>query len=216
MEFSIGIVTLFYNIAINLNGFGEIGLAAYLTIGYIALIILTVFLGVAQGVQPLISYFHGRGDHARNRELMAFLLKTVAVIGVLLYGAVLFLSRGFITVFTPNDADLIAFTHDKASVYFAGFAFAGITILIITFMQSIQKAGSAFVLALLRSAILVPILLFGLPPLFGGEAIWIALSAAELAAFVAAVAAYRRFVRLTGGSPAAGEGETARAAQTIR
>ena len=194
MEFSIGIVTLFYNIAINANDFGELGLAAYLTIGYIALIILTVFLGIGQGMQPLISYFHGRGEHGRNRELMAFLFKTVAVLGLLLYGAVLFLSKGFIGVFTPDDAELISFTHDKASIYFAGFVFAGVTIQIVTFFQSIQKAVPAFVLALLRSTVFVLLFLVGLPLAWGREAIWPALSAAELATFLVGVWWYRRTV----------------------
>ncbi|MCC8166957.1 MAG: hypothetical protein LIQ31_12590 [Planctomycetes bacterium] len=192
MEFSIGIVTLFYNIAINLNGFGEIGLAAYLTIGYMALIILTVFLGIAQGIQPLVSYFHGKHDFSRNRELMRFLFKTVAGLGVVMYGLVYFLSKYFITMFTPSDTELIAFTHDKATIYFAGFVFAGISILIITFFQSIQQALPAFVLALFRSAVFVPIFLFGFPAVWGAESIWVALSVAELVTMVIASVWYAR------------------------
>ena len=45
MEFTIGIITFVYNFAIVHYGFGEIGLAAYLVIGYLMLIILTLFLG---------------------------------------------------------------------------------------------------------------------------------------------------------------------------
>ncbi|MCD8350775.1 MAG: polysaccharide biosynthesis C-terminal domain-containing protein [Planctomycetaceae bacterium] len=199
MEFSIGIVTLFYNIAINRNGFGEIGLAAYLTIGYIALIILTVFLGIAQGIQPLVSYFHGKHDHGRNRELMGFLFKMVAFLGIVLYAGVVFFSGGFIAIFTPSDAELIAFTHSKATIYFSGFVFAGITILVITFFQSIQRAMPAFVLALFRSAVFVPIFLFGFPVAWGAESIWIALSVAELVTFVVAGVWYYKSTRVASG-----------------
>lgn len=192
MEFSIGIVTLFYNIAITHNGFGELGLAAYLTIGYIALIILTVFLGIAQGIQPLVSYFHGRHEYARSRELMAFVFKAVAALGILLYAGVIFFSRGFIAIFTPTDAELIAFTHDQATVYFSGFVFAGISIVVITFMQSIQKALSALCLSLFRSVVFVPIFLFGFPVLWGSESIWWALSVAEFVTFAVAAAVYWR------------------------
>ena len=55
MEFTIGIITFVYNFAIVHYGFGEIGLAAYLVIGYLMLIILTLFLGMAQGLQPVFS-----------------------------------------------------------------------------------------------------------------------------------------------------------------
>lgn len=195
MEFSIGIVTLFYNLAVVLNGFGEIGLAAYLAIGYLALIILTVFLGIGQGVQPLISYFHGKGDHGKIRELTAFLFKAIAVLGIAMYAGVLLFSLPFIAVFTPSDAELVAFTHDKASVYFSGFVFAGANILIITFLQSLHKAGAALVVSLLRSVVFVPAFLFGLPPFFGGDSIWPALSLAEFAAFMAAAVIYRRALK---------------------
>ena len=57
MEFTIGIVTFVYNYAIVKHGYGEIGLAAYLVIGYLMLIILTIFLGMAEGLQPVFSYF---------------------------------------------------------------------------------------------------------------------------------------------------------------
>ena len=53
MEFTIGIITFVYNIAIVHYGFGEIGLAAYLVIGYLMLIILTLFLGMAQGLTSI-------------------------------------------------------------------------------------------------------------------------------------------------------------------
>lgn len=50
MEFTIGIITFVYNAAIVRCGYGELGLAAYLVIGYLMLIILTLFLGMAEGL----------------------------------------------------------------------------------------------------------------------------------------------------------------------
>ena len=55
MEFTIGMVTFIYNFAIKYFGFGEIGLAAYLVIGYLMLILLTIFLGMAEGLKPVFS-----------------------------------------------------------------------------------------------------------------------------------------------------------------
>lgn len=46
MEFTIGMITFVYNLVIVKYGFGEIGLAAYLLIGYLMLIFLTLFLGM--------------------------------------------------------------------------------------------------------------------------------------------------------------------------
>ena len=56
MEFTISIITFIYNSAIVRHGYGELGLAAYLVIGYLMLIILTVFLGMAEGLQPVFRH----------------------------------------------------------------------------------------------------------------------------------------------------------------
>ena len=66
MEFTIGIITFMYNFAIVRNGYGELGLAAYLVIGYLMLIVLTLFLGLSEGLQPVFSYFAGTGEGERS------------------------------------------------------------------------------------------------------------------------------------------------------
>ena len=71
MEFSIGIVTFIYNFAIVKYDYGEIGLAAYLIIGYLMLIILTVFLGMAEGLQPVFSHFAGTGKKIKVWKCVA-------------------------------------------------------------------------------------------------------------------------------------------------
>ncbi len=69
MEFSIGMVTFVYNFAIVHYGYGETGLAAYLMIGYVMLILLTLFLGMAEGLQPVFSYFMAAGQAGRKRGM---------------------------------------------------------------------------------------------------------------------------------------------------
>jgi Na+-driven multidrug efflux pump len=143
-------------------------------------------------VQPVISYFHGRGEEARARGLMVFLFKTIAVLGVGMSAGVALFARGFIAVFTPGDAELIGFTHDKATLYFIGFVFAGLSIVIITYFQSIQKAAPALLLALLRSVVFVMLFLYCFPMIWGPESIWPALSIAEFAACSVGVWLYFR------------------------
>ena len=64
------------------HGYGELGLAAYLVIGYLMLIILTVFLGMAEGLQPVFSYFSGIGEEARCRAPRRFSTGVFLAIGV--------------------------------------------------------------------------------------------------------------------------------------
>lgn len=113
MEFTIGTITFIYNSAIVRHGYGELGLAAYLVIGYLMLIILTVFLGMAEGLQPVFSYFSGIGEEARCAPAAVLPPACSIAIGVGCYLLIAFFSRYFFAIFNPEDAALIDF-HAKA------------------------------------------------------------------------------------------------------
>lgn len=186
MEFTIGIITFVYNFAIIKNGYGEIGLAAYLVLGYLMLIILTVFLGMAEGLQPVFSYFKGAGEAKKNRDMRLFATKIFLAAGIAGYVLILLFARGFFSIFTPDDPELIAFAQSKSILYFSGFFLAGFNILMISFWQSTQDMKRSLTVSLLRSLIVPPILIAVLPLIFGSEAIWVCHSLGE--AFTACVA----------------------------
>ena len=171
MEFSIGMVTFVYNSAIMKHGGSELGLAAYLLIDYLMLIILTLFLGMAEGLQPVFSYFSGAGEYEKNRAMRSFATKNFLIQGIACYGFVLLFAKDFYSIFTPNDQELITFAAEKSRVYFCGFSPAGFNILLISYWQSIQQTKQALAVSLLRSMIFPPIFIILLPLLFGSESI---------------------------------------------
>ena len=179
MEFTIGIVTFVYNFAIIKYGYGEIGLAAYLVIGYLMLIILTIFWGMAEGLQPIFSYFAGIGEDDRNQDMRRFATKIFISIGILCYLFILFFSSYFFSFFTPGDTELIAFMTSKSILYFCGFFLAGYNILMISYWQSTQRTKKALLISLSRSLIFPPILIFVLPVIWGCEVIWLCHSLGE-------------------------------------
>lgn len=179
MEFSIGMVTFFINFAITNYGYGEIGLAAYLLIGYLMLIVLTLFLGMAEGLQPVFSHFMAANQAKKNLALRRF--STVAFVGtgMICYGLILLFARPFFSIFAPTDMELAAFASTRASAYFWGFPLAGFNILMISFWQSTRQTGKAVIISLLRSVLLLPLLLWTMPIAFGPPAIWLCHSLAE-------------------------------------
>ena len=187
MEFTIGIITFVYNFAIVHYGFGEIGLAAYLIIGYLMLIILTLFLGMAQGLQPIFSYFMGTGENQRSKALLSFSIKVFLITGILCYILIFFFSRGFFSIFNPGDMELINFATGKSLSYFCGFFLAGFNILMIAFWQATERTGKSLAISLSRSLIWPPVLIAVLPLIFGNEAIWFCHFASEAMTAVTAV-----------------------------
>lgn len=61
-QLSSGIVMITFN-AIILQLAGNTGVAAYGVVANISLVIIAVYTGIAQGIQPLVSTFYGVGNH---------------------------------------------------------------------------------------------------------------------------------------------------------
>jgi len=179
MEFSIGIVTFLYNVAVSRHGYGELGLAAYLIIGYLMLILLTLFLGMAEGLQPVFSRFMATGEEKRNLTMRRFSTKVFLGVGMVSCLLIFLGSRWFFLLFAPEDPELTAFAASRSIPYFCGFFLTGFNILMISFLQATRQTGRAMVLSLLRSVILPPALLLLLPALLGREGVWVCQSAAD-------------------------------------
>lgn len=154
MEFTIGMVSFIYNFAIRYFGFGEIGLAAYLVIGYLMLILLTIFLGMAEGLQPVFSYFMAIGAEKKNRDMRQFSTGIFLGAGIVSYGLIVLFSGNFFSIFSPNDLELVAFAQSKSMVYFCGFFLAGFNILMISFWQSTANTKKALMISLSRKFVL--------------------------------------------------------------
>lgn len=187
MEFTIGIISFVYNTAIRYYGFGEIGLAAYLVIGYLMLIILTLFLGFAEGLQPVFSHFTGTGEKERCVDMRRYSTKIFLLVGVASYVFILLFSRYFYGLFTPGDTELVDFMESRSKYYFFGFFLAGFNILMISYWQSIQETKRSLITSLCRSLIFPPILVLILPHIFGSETLWLCHSLSEC---LTAAAAY--------------------------
>jgi Na+-driven multidrug efflux pump len=187
MEFTIGMATFIYNFAIKYFGFGEIGLAAYLVIGYLMLILLTIFLGMAEGLQSVFSYFMAIGAEKKNRDMLRFSTGIFLGAGIISYGLIAFFAGDFFSIFSPNDLELVAFAQSKSTAYFCGFFLAGFNILMISFWQSTASTKGALIISLSRSLLWPSVLMITLPLIFGRETIWICQSLSEAATACTAI-----------------------------
>lgn len=193
MEYSIGMVTFLMNYGIIRYGYGEDGLAAYLIIGYLMLIILTLFLGMAEGLQPAFSYLHAAKDSRKLRSLRNGGIGVFLGIGLAAYVLTVLFSVRFYRIFTPDAEAIAFFAADQSVLYFSGFICAGINILMISYDQATAATGQALLLSSLRGCFLPAALIMLLPVLFGTEALWFCHSLAEvLTVFVCIIIGLRK------------------------
>lgn len=185
MEFALGITTLCVNIAIGVH-MDALGFAAFGIVGYIALVILSVFLGMAEGSQPLISFYHGADEKSNMRSILKISLRISAAIGITAYLLLLKYTEIPVHVFADNDIELVKAAVNATVCYFPALFVSGMNIILASYMQSVGHWKESVVISLCRCLILLVPLLLVLPRFWGGNGIWISVPLAEVLTLPAA------------------------------
>ena len=101
-ELSSGIVIIIFNMII-LNLQGNTGVAAYGIIANISLVVISVYTGIAQGIQPILSSSYGKGDRTAVHSILRYALITMLAISVLVYLGIFFGAEQITAIFTAKN-----------------------------------------------------------------------------------------------------------------
>ena len=101
-QLSSGIVMITFN-AIILKLEGNTGVAAYGVIANISLVVVAIYTGIAQGVQPLISHFYGKSIDRQVRTLMRYSVQTMLVISLFIYIIIFVFAQPIASVFNSEN-----------------------------------------------------------------------------------------------------------------
>lgn len=146
-------------------------------------VLVTIVLGICQGMQPIMGYNYGAGLMHRLRRVYWLAVAAASVVTGI--GAIvgLFWPQAIGAVFT-DDADLIFATDRALRNCLIVFAVVGFQIISTSFFQSIGKATQSIVVGLLRQVItLIPCLIF-LPRIWGVEGVWLSFPISDTVATV--------------------------------
>ena len=175
---------------------GENGVAAFTVIGYIVFLGITVFLGISDGIIPIIGYNLGAGNNRRILDSLKLAVKTNMAIGIGLFLLFIFFGKAIISLFLSGDeAEVIRVTTAGASIYAFAFLLNGLNILASSYFTAIAKAGLSVVISLCRGLIFVAAGLAVYPALWGITGIWLTIPLAELCTFVVSVFLVSRSVK---------------------
>lgn len=173
-------ITIFcYNIVV-IEIFGDMGVAAFSVVGYLITLTLAIFVGVSQGIQPLIGQSYGAGAH----EDVRWYFKTGLFVNVALSLAVNLVMVAFGKVIIGlfnNQPTLVAIAYDGMLLYGLSFLFAAVNIVYTTYYLAVKQTGRAMQIAVLRSFVLNALFIFAVPALWGPRAVWLGIVIAEAA-----------------------------------
>ena len=187
-ELSNGVVIFVFNMLMQRFA-GNCGVAAYGIIANIALVVVSVFTGVSQGMQPLVSRSHGKGKTASARRILWFGIGTVAVLFVLLYAGIVLLADPITSVFnSENDPVLQELAVRGMRLYFIGALGAGLNIVTAVYLSCREHVVPANVLSLLRGLFVIVPAAVVLAVVFHVTGVWLAFPVTEGLCAVGSVA----------------------------
>ena len=192
-EFSSGIIILLFNFTI-LRISNNTGVAAYGIIANLALIVVSIFTGVAQGIQPIISKNHGEGKSENTKTIFKYGLITAIVLGIGCYFVGFKFSEEIVNLFnSEGDKLLLSMAVEGVKIYFIAFIIMGLNIVTTSFFASINKAKESFIISISRGLVVVVPLILLLPNLFGMTGVWLTIPLAEVITLLISITFYLKY-----------------------
>ena len=164
---------------------GNVSVAAYGVVANLSLVAMSIFNGLAQGAQPLISKSYGEGQRDHVKSLLRWILIASAVLEAVTILVVWGFTDNLIAVFNiENNQQLLDYAHVGLRIYFLGFLFAGTNIMLVAYFSAVDRAVPAITGSLMRGVIAIAISAVILFRLFGINGVWSSFLSSEIITFV--------------------------------
>ena len=184
------ITVLCYNL-LAIRIYGEIGVAAFSVVYYILTITVSIFIGLTQGTQPLISLSYGQGNRENEKYYYHMGIGLNVLLSLIIYVLMVIFGKPIITAFNA-DPELVAIGYQCIKIYGISFLFTAINIVVISYYTARKQTANALLLSTLRCLLFIPIFVFLVPMLLGDAGIWLGITVAEIFSLIcAAIIDYR-------------------------
>nr|WP_317282670.1 MATE family efflux transporter [uncultured Sellimonas sp.] len=171
-EMSAGITIFFFNWAI-LKYINEGALVSYTIISYVNSIVVMSMAGIAQGAQPLISYYYGKKEKKKYHKLFRYGLTAAAVISVIAVVFCMVGAKGIVSLFVAKEhTELMEYSVKVFRIFILSFLLVGYNVVVGGFFTAVEKPTFATMISVGRGLVLLVCSLFVLTAVFGGEGIW--------------------------------------------
>ncbi len=197
-EFSVGVVTfLFNNTLVRVSG--DEGVVIYTVISYVFQLILMTMMGLNQGMQPLVSYYHGKEETAVHRYLLRLTLLCASIASVVAFVWGVLYPDPVVAVFIDSGADSVLYERAVDAFKLFSFAFLplGVVVTLMGYFTAVEQPKPAMAISICRGMLFVCVSLIVMTLLFGETGIWLSMAVSETVALILAATLYRRKLRLS-------------------
>lgn len=186
-EISSGVVMMVFNMII-LGILGNIGVAAYGIIANLSLVVLAIFTGIAQGIQPIVSKYFGMDNRENIRAVFRYAVCTVVILSGIIYLGMFFMAENIVEIFnSEGNGELQRIAVEGIRLYFTACVFAGFNIIFSIYLACTKHAKTANIISLLRGFLLIIPMAFALSAVWEMTGLWLAFPVTELTVVAAGV-----------------------------
>lgn len=175
---SSAIATYIFNLILMKN-IDSLGVSALTIVFYVNSILNICLYGLAQALQPLVSFNLGARRFDRIMESLKISLISGATLGIVFFITMIFQKELIINMFSKGDKALETLTNEVLRVVIFQYLFSFINVMASAFLTALEKPFESVVVSLFRSLIFTVTFLFLLPKLLGNVGLWLSLPAGE-------------------------------------
>jgi len=193
-EISAGIVGVLFNITI-IRYAGENGVAAMAVIINLYYFLISIYLGIAAGAQPLISYSFGAFDKKAMSQVLHYSKVAILTSSLMIFTVAQIFGHYIISWYIGDNAQVIALAHSGFRLVSFCFLFLGVNVFISGLYSSIGNGKISALIAICRSFIFVALALKVLPLFFGLNGVWWTIPTAEATTLLLSLIFYHLFIK---------------------
>lgn len=194
-EVSSGLVIAVFNLLI-LGLAGNVGVAAYGVVANISIVVIAIYNGIAQGVQPLLSREYGRSQEKNVHRFLGWAMMLTVILAMVIYVGIYWNADVIAMIFNSGrDMDLQRIAVEGLKIYFTACPFVGANILLAIYFAATDQAAPAQMISLLRGLIVIIPLAFIMANVAGLTGVWMTFPLTELVVCVVAYGLYKKMKR---------------------
>ena len=194
-EMASGIVMIVFNTII-LHLQGNIGVAAYGVVANLSFVVISIYTGISQGTQPVLSRVYGYGEHESQKQILKYALKTMLVISFGIYLFFLLAASPIVSIFnSEQNMQLQEIAAAGLKLYFTAIPFVGFNIIISAYFTSTEKALPAQIISLSRGFLMIIPMAFFLSFILKMTGVWLSFPVTECFAALTGIALYIKLER---------------------
>lgn len=189
------VIFLFNNVLLRISG--EDGVVVYTVISYVSQLILMTMVGLNQGMQPLVSYYFGKGEHATQKYILRLSVITAVFFSVLAFAIGIIHPDPIVAMFIDPVEENELFTHGVSAFKMFSFSFLplGLVVVISGYFTALEIPRNAMVISIARGLVFVAISLLIMTLLLGETGVWLSMAVSETMSLILALTLYTRYKR---------------------